>query len=48
MDSLRVNIRITMKDYQMLSGVTSSLEKQGYYYEVDGLDVYFTFRGEKK
>ena len=48
MDSLRVNIRITMKDYQMLSGVTSSLESQGYYYEVDGLDVYFTFRGEAK
>ena len=48
MDKLRVNVRITMKDYEMLSGVTKSLESQGYYYEVSGLDVYFTFRGEKK
>lgn len=43
-DNVRVNIRITMKDYEMLSGVTASLAKQDYYYEVKGLDVYFTFR----
>lgn len=43
-DNLRVNIRITMKDYEMLAGVTKSLAQQGYYYETKGLDVYFTFR----
>lgn len=43
-DNVRVNIRITMKDYEMLNGVTASLKAQGYYYEVKGLDVYFTFR----
>ena len=43
-DNVRVNIRITMKDYEMLEGVTKSLKAQGYYYEVKGLDVYFTFR----
>ena len=43
-NNVRVNIRITMKDYEMLAGVTKSLKDQGYYYEVKGLDVYFTFR----
>lgn len=43
-DNVRVNIRITMKDYEMLNGVTASLKAQGYYYEVKGLDVYFTYR----
>ena len=43
-DNVRVNIRITMKDYEMLEGVTKSLKAQGYYYEVKGLDVFFTFR----
>ena len=43
-DNVRVLIRITMKDYEMLEGVTASLEKQGYYYEVKGLDVHFIFR----
>lgn len=43
-DNVRVNIRITMKDYEMLAGVTKALKDQGYYYEVKGLDVYFTFR----
>ena len=43
-DNVRVNIRIAMKDYEMLNGFTKSLADQGYYYEVEGLDVYFTFR----
>lgn len=43
-DNIRMNIRIAMKDYEMLAAFKKALEENGYYYDVKGLDVYFTFR----
>ncbi len=42
-DILKLDMRITMKDYTMLSGFTSALAKEGIKYEVVGLDVYFMY-----
>ncbi len=42
-DNLRVDARITMKDYTMLSAFKASIEKQGVTYTVQGLDVYFSY-----
>lgn len=42
-DILKLDMRITMKDYQMLSGFTSALTKAGIKYDVIGLDVYFIY-----
>ncbi len=43
-DKLRVDARITAKDYDMLSGLTKAIEKQGMDYKVKGLDVVFTYQ----
>lgn len=43
-DNLRVDCRITMKDYKMLAGVTQALEENDQYYTTKGLDVFFKFR----
>lgn len=42
-DILKLDMRITMKDYTMLSGFTSALTKAGIKYDVIGLDVYFMY-----
>lgn len=42
-EKLRVDARITAKDYDMLSGITASMKKQGVVYQVDGLDIRFTY-----
>ncbi len=42
-EKLRVDARITAKDYDMLSGITASMKKQGVAYQVDGLDIRFTY-----
>lgn len=41
--NLKLDMRITMKDYEMLSGFTSALAKNGIQYTVKGLDVYFMY-----
>ena len=41
--NLKLDMRITMKDYEMLSGFTSALTKNGIQYTVKGLDVYFVY-----
>ena len=43
-DKLRVDARITAKDYDMLSGITRSMEKQGIDYKIKGLDIIFTYQ----
>lgn len=40
---LRLDMRITAKDYTMLSGIKSALEQNKIDYKVSGLDLYFTF-----
>lgn len=42
-ENLRLKMRITMKDYDMLSGVTAALRQNNITYSVSGLDVYFTY-----
>lgn len=42
-ENLKLDMRITMKDYEMLSGVTAALKENGISYTVQGLDVYFVF-----
>ncbi len=42
-DRLRVDARITAKDYDMLSGLTKAIEKEGIDYKVKGLDIMFTY-----
>jgi len=42
-DILKLDMRITMKDYEMLSGFTSALTENGIKYTVRGLDVYFIY-----
>ncbi len=42
-DILKLDMRITMKDYEMLSGFTSALAENGIKYTVRGLDVYFIY-----
>ncbi len=41
--NMKLEMRITMKDYDMLSGVTQALKSNGISYTVKGLDVYFTY-----
>lgn len=41
--SLRLEVRMTMKDYEMLMGVTSALADNNIGYDIKGLDVYFTY-----
>ena len=42
-DILKLDMRVTMKDYEMLSGFTSALTRNGIKYTVKGLDVYFIY-----
>ena len=42
-DTMKLDMRITMKDYEMLSGVTAALKENGVPYTVKGLDVYFMY-----
>ncbi len=42
-DNLRLDMRITAKDNEMLKGITSALEKNGIKYTVKGLDIYFDY-----
>ncbi len=42
-DKLRVDARITAKDYDMLSGLKKAIEKEGITCQVNGLDVRFTY-----
>ena len=42
-EKLRVDARITAKDYDMLSGITKAMEKEGIAYRVKGLDIMFTY-----
>ena len=39
----RMDIRITMKSFDMLNALTAAMKEKGYKYTVDGLDVYFTW-----
>ena len=41
---IRLDFRITMKDFEMLRAFTASLKEQGFAYTTDGLDVYFSYR----
>lgn len=43
-DKLRVDARITAKDYDMLSGIIQAMKKQGIDYRVKGLDIVFTYQ----
>lgn len=43
-EKLRVDARITAKDYDMLSGITSAVRKTGIKYQVSGLDVRLTYQ----
>ena len=40
---LKLNMRITAKDYDMLRGMKDALEANNISYSLSGLDVYFTF-----
>ena len=40
---LRLDVRVTMKDFEMLQGVTKALKELDMPYTVSGLDVYFSF-----
>lgn len=42
-DVISLDLRVTAKDYDMLSGIKSALEKNNITYKTSGLDVYFTF-----
>lgn len=42
-DTLRLDMRVTAKDYEMLAGLKGALEQNGISYETKGLDVYFSF-----
>ena len=39
----RMDIRITMKNFEMLKGLTAAMDAKGMKYNVDGLDLYFTW-----
>lgn len=39
----RMDIRITMKSFDMLKGLTAAMDAKNVAYTVDGLDVYFTW-----
>ncbi len=43
-DKLRVDARITAKDYDMLSSLTKAIKKEGIEYKVKGLDVILTYQ----
>lgn len=42
-EDLKMDVRITMKDYEMLSGVTAALKENNISYTVQGLDVKFVY-----
>ncbi|MGN1418198.1 MAG: DUF4474 domain-containing protein [Acutalibacteraceae bacterium] len=42
-DDLKMEIHITLKDFEMLDGFTAALKKKGFEYQVNGLDVYLTY-----
>ncbi len=42
-DKLRVDARITAKDYDMLSALTKAIEREGITYKVKGLDIILTY-----
>ena len=39
----RMDIRITMKNFEMLKSLTAAMDAKGMKYNVDGLDLYFTW-----
>ncbi len=39
----RMDIRITMKSFDMLNALTAAMKEKGYEYTVNGLDVYFSW-----
>lgn len=39
----RMDIRMTMKNFEMLKGLTAAMDEKGMKYNVDGLDLYFTW-----
>ena len=43
-EKLRVDARITAMDYDMLAGITASVKRQGIKYQVNGLDIRFTYQ----
>ena len=43
-EKLRVDARITAMDYDMLAGITASVRRQGIKYQVNGLDIRFTYQ----
>ncbi len=43
-DKLRVDARITAKDYDMLSALTNAIKKEGIEYKIKGLDVILTYQ----
>ena len=40
---LKLDMRITAKDYEMLRGIKDALEQNNISYSISGLDLYFTF-----
>lgn len=42
-DTIRLDMRITSKDYDMLSGIKAALESNKIKYTVQGLDLYFSY-----
>lgn len=42
-DRMKLDMRITVKDYEMLAGLKSALEENKISYTVKGLDVYFVY-----
>ncbi len=42
-DNLKLDMRITAKDNEMLKGITSALEQNSIKYRVKDLDIYFTY-----
>lgn len=40
---LKMDIRITVKDFEMLRGFTAALSKKGFDFKVSGLDVFFEY-----
>ena len=40
---MRVDARITMRDYDMLTSVKEALDKEGLSYSTNGLNVYISF-----
>lgn len=42
-ENLRLDMRITAKDNEMLKGITAALENNKIQYRVNGLDIYFNY-----